>query len=37
MNHMFQVSMDAPSTNWKFLEISQKDGMKKKQYELIDI
>ena len=37
MNHMFQVSMDAPSTNWKFLETLQKDGMKKKQYELIDI
>ena len=37
MNHMFQVSMDGPSTNWKFLETLQKDGMKKKQYELIDI
>ena len=37
MNHMFQVSMDGPSTNWKFLETLQKDDIEKRQYELIDI
>ena len=36
-NRMIQVSMDRPSTNWKFFNLLQKDRVEKEQHNLIDI
>ncbi|XP_057299676.1 uncharacterized protein LOC130630266 [Hydractinia symbiolongicarpus] len=36
-NKMFQVSMDGPSVNFKFLEKVQKDRLDNEQHQLIDI
>ena len=34
---MIQISMNGPSTNWKLLELIQKDWEKKEQNKLLDI
>ena len=36
-NRMIQVSMNGPSTNWKFFNLWQKDRVDKEQHNLIDI
>lgn len=36
-NRMIQVSMDGPSTNWKFLKLLQNDRDEKEQPKIIDI
>ena len=36
-SHIIQVSMDGPSTNWKFFEMLQKDRIEKQQDELNNI
>ena len=36
-NRMIQVSVDGPSTNWKFFNLLQKDRVEKEQHNLIDI
>ena len=36
-NHMIQVFMYEPPTNWKFFEMLQKDRLEKEQHELFDI
>ena len=35
-NRMIQVSMDGPSTNWKFFNLLQKGRVEKEQHNLID-
>ena len=36
-NRMIQVSMDGPSTNWKFFNLLKKDCVEKEQHNLTDI
>ena len=36
-NKVIQISMDGPSTNWKFFELVQKDKEEKEQKKLLDI
>ena len=36
-NRMIQVSVDGPSTNWKFFNLLQKERVEKEQHNLIDI
>ena len=36
-SHMYQISMNGPSVNWKFLSEIQKNRNENKQHELIDI
>ena len=36
-NCMVQVSIDGPSTNWKFFNLLQKDRVEKDQHNIIDI
>ena len=35
-HNKIQISMDRPSTNWKFLEMLQEDYTEKEQHELIN-